>query len=461
MSATESRGNYQSFVWIDTYQGKRAIWKVAQRNDGVTRNELAVGRRFQHPNVCRLLGEQQLECYLGKPTGPDSGLPVLDRSLIVAPRGIPGQTVTRPVSVWEFIDGCSLLEAIEDTEISDPAVWGLIMQVLCALLELGEQHGFIHGDLHFDNVMVEETGQHEISYQISGKKITLPLMGYRAVLIDFGNACCWRDNELQRIDQPFIMRSDVTFNSPGDSWQDLRSLICTYLHSFPFYRKHPSLLDLQYLRTNLLNEFADFNPETGGIFCTDPGWDTRQEDLILALAAGQSAWIEHDVTGFWSGLCTMVRVREVLQPEPEQPHEPATLWQEENGLIRRLILTWLQVEQYLTVEQSPFVFFSLCGFCGDRPIICEETQGNFSLLLHRLLAECGVDQSTISLEVCRELFLLLTACAELMTESIRNGCGKQTAGIAAQCKRTERLLARVSQTWQLGLVALFDRCGPK
>lgn len=445
----KSLENLQSHVWVGDWNNKTAIFKVAQKSDRITQNEIEVGAKIGgHFNICKLIGTTKLDCYV------DGAAKDMDSNSLVARNPIRGQTLKRIASVWERIDGISFYDFIEDEENDDNSCWNLIMQLLCCLLELWEKYGFVHGDLHFENVLVDATTLKSVGYSICGQTITLPLFGYRAVIIDLGNACCWKNNNQQRIVQPLIVRDSFACNFPSDNWKDLRELICTFYHFATTLRKSKYLFELFYLRQNLLSQF-NYDVDSGAIK-NENDWVGHQEALIIELNNGASKWIDQEPGEFWSGIVSMVRVDNIIA---DTPHNSTTLWQQEDGIIKKLIKSWLIVEQMLTIHQSQFVFDQVVNFVANEPIICEETYGLFATLIHDAIESCGIITS-IDYQTCKQLFLQLTATATLMGESISQNMGQQLKDVEIACETTQKILSSVHNKWPLALIALFDAMSP-
>tara|TARA_Y100000389_G_C17471304_1_gene531412 strand:+ start:3036 stop:3902 length:867 start_codon:yes stop_codon:yes gene_type:complete len=62
-----------------------------------------------------------------------------------------------------------------------------LKQVICTFLEAYLKTGFIHGDLHFKNVLIKKTKIRKIEYDINDKiiKVEIPENGYKIKLMDF------------------------------------------------------------------------------------------------------------------------------------------------------------------------------------------------------------------------------------------------------------------------------------
>lgn len=61
----------------------------------------------------------------------------------------------------------------------------LMIHTVLSLTEAFVKIGFIHGDLHWGNILFKKTTKHEIIYDIGGNKIPFATHGYKVVLMDF------------------------------------------------------------------------------------------------------------------------------------------------------------------------------------------------------------------------------------------------------------------------------------
>ncbi|UYV70286.1 GSG2 [Cordylochernes scorpioides] len=77
----------------------------------------------------------------------------------------------------------------------------VLFRRICIVLAIGkEEIELLHDDLHINNVLVAETEEKLIKYEVASKKIKIPTLGYIAKVIDFGNARCIKDiNYRQRM----------------------------------------------------------------------------------------------------------------------------------------------------------------------------------------------------------------------------------------------------------------------
>jgi len=74
----------------------------------------------------------------------------------------------------------------------------LIMHMVLSLATAFEKIGFIHGDLHWGNILFKETIMKEISYKLDKTEtITVPTMGYKVVIMDFEKSVLNQQNNRQ------------------------------------------------------------------------------------------------------------------------------------------------------------------------------------------------------------------------------------------------------------------------
>ncbi|UYV64915.1 hypothetical protein LAZ67_3002413 [Cordylochernes scorpioides] len=70
----------------------------------------------------------------------------------------------------------------------------VLFRQICIIFAIGEEEiELLHDDLHINNVLVAETEEKLIKYEVASKKIKIPTLGYIAKVIDFGNAGCIKD----------------------------------------------------------------------------------------------------------------------------------------------------------------------------------------------------------------------------------------------------------------------------
>ena len=106
--------------------------------------------------------------------------------------------------------------------------WAVLEQLLYVICEAYEQIGFVHGDLHDENVIVRSTADFEKSFYVGCVVRTVKTMGFTPCLIDFGHSHVRGSN--QSICHP------MSFSQPsvilrGTQQEDFRFII-THVERF-------------------------------------------------------------------------------------------------------------------------------------------------------------------------------------------------------------------------------------
>lgn len=184
-SASKSPDSSQSIVIFQD----GIVYKTSRYVEATAVNEVKVGQIINHPN-CMKLVESKCE------------LPWM--------------------SAWEQVDGVKFNELIEDPEhIPDSVVASCVLQVLLTLFELQDKHKFLHGDLHCDNVMVVKTNETEMKFE--SFNISIPLLGYKIVIIDYGYSVCFDRNT--NLYGPIGCYEEGVIQLWYDPWYDVRTFL--------------------------------------------------------------------------------------------------------------------------------------------------------------------------------------------------------------------------------------------
>lgn len=69
-----------------------------------------------------------------------------------------------------------------------PILKCLLMQTVMSTLVAYTNVGFIHNDLHLGNILIRKTKKNEIDYVLGKDQYSIPTMGYKIVIADFGNS---------------------------------------------------------------------------------------------------------------------------------------------------------------------------------------------------------------------------------------------------------------------------------
>jgi len=153
------------------------VYKISRGVAAVTENEVAVRKAIESAHLVKLVGYRDVR----PEEAPNSQV----RSFL---EGYP----YKPASIWEFVEGQSMQEFVEDDSVPIEQAYNCLMQVFYTILELQDKYRFVHGDLHSTNVRVtKDTSGQQFVWQFGGKHWRLPNLGYKAIIIDLGNAILW------------------------------------------------------------------------------------------------------------------------------------------------------------------------------------------------------------------------------------------------------------------------------
>jgi len=104
-------------------------------------------------------------------------------------------TIPFMILVQEYIRGGDL-HTITDWNIE---MWlSIILQLTFASMEWYEQHGFLYGDWHFGNILLDVTNESSVTYKAFGHKWKVKnTTGLRPVLTDFSRSDLRKPNQLE------------------------------------------------------------------------------------------------------------------------------------------------------------------------------------------------------------------------------------------------------------------------
>jgi len=96
------------------------------------------------------------------------------------------------VVIQEYIPRGDL---IRHSKLWDIPTWkSIFKQLTCACIELYEKYGFLYGDWHHGNILLDETADSTHSYQAFGKTYNVETCSVRPVLTDFARSDLQPDN---------------------------------------------------------------------------------------------------------------------------------------------------------------------------------------------------------------------------------------------------------------------------
>lgn len=100
----------------------------------------------------------------------------------------------KKVIIMPYFEEQSILQR-NWSESNAPLLKGLIIQTIMILFNAFDKIGFIHGDLHFGNVMVKTTTKQSVRFELFGHTFEQDTYGYEPVLIDFDNSIIHKNKE--------------------------------------------------------------------------------------------------------------------------------------------------------------------------------------------------------------------------------------------------------------------------
>lgn len=88
----------------------------------------------------------------------------------------------------DYIEGPTFHEFIKNEHISNYLLLSLLLRVFIALLVARNRLNFSHGDLHPENIIIRDTDDEFIEYQLEENTYIMETDGYHPVIIDFGSS---------------------------------------------------------------------------------------------------------------------------------------------------------------------------------------------------------------------------------------------------------------------------------
>jgi len=126
------------------------------------------------------------ECNIGEELFKHH-VPGYIRYIRVFPCYETADTNERDVLVMPYIATGSIRKYTWD-ESNVELLKNLLAQTVLSAAVAYEAIGFIHSDLHLDNILFEKTTQTDIAYKFDGQAVTLKTLEYKIVIMDFGNS---------------------------------------------------------------------------------------------------------------------------------------------------------------------------------------------------------------------------------------------------------------------------------
>lgn len=227
-----------------------------------------------------------------------------------------------PTSVWEYVDGISLGNFVQKTDISDKIIAQLICQVVFIITQLQTQFYFMHNDLHTTNILVRALAKPKIiQYEIGSGVISLEATSHEAVLFDFGQSQTLPpDMPIQCIAG---FGSCIKFSYTRDLLNFLESINIEIFAS----RRGMWIEDLNRLYDNLI------------VVCEDP--DINGSEWYQSIEKEVYNWYDHSKTKSFfkkGAFVAMILPCVIVKPHPfVSPEDAVKVWQ---TLCREWINNW-------------------------------------------------------------------------------------------------------------------------
>jgi hypothetical protein len=370
-SSTDS--NCQSFVW----QEEDYFCKVSKNVDFVAENESQIGKiltALNHPNIVKFIKSERRT------------FSILNGELIhYDQHQDPCETLKALVTIWEKLDNVSLSDIIEDENVCDQAVASCVCQTILCIFELQNLFGFVHGDLHTSNVLVQRTRE-EFMYYFD-KTIKIPTFGYVAKIIDFGNSCLWKHNPPKHMFVPFYAYTDGVVNMWFDSFYDLRIFFEGVAYDLFNARKTKFVGDFQRMTSNLLccfkHTYGKVEP-TKDVYCYLVAFLQSCFKMHQQQFACDAAFI----ADMFGALITFPLDENRIEETATTAFSPLEIEK-----VNRFLESWLEFEKFLTIEQAKIFFKKIVEFVRayekDETLDVEEIESKFNNFINEEMSNCG------------------------------------------------------------------------
>jgi len=154
-------------------------------------------------------------------------------------------------TIMEQCEGTLYKLMTKHTEEEKHLAW--LSQVMFALLFVQKTFGFVHNDLHSNNVMYVSTDKEFLYYKVGEKQYKVPTYGYIIKLIDFERGT--GSIRVQGMKEPkFFMSDHFSLNEEAGGQYNMEPF---YIQKFPVIKPNPSF-DLVRLATSM---FWDLFPQ--------------------------------------------------------------------------------------------------------------------------------------------------------------------------------------------------------
>lgn len=441
--------NIQSLVWMD----EKYVYKLARSLSLLAEHEAHIGQRinsFVHPNFMKFISIKptitKLDMSIYRDNPDDKKSPI-NPKLFIADRHKTGVTCMRPVTCWELLHGCTLVEFISRKDVSDKVVAGCIVQVIFAILEMQTRVGYVHGDLHCGNVMIVESQVPTLTYRIhptadSTDDIVIPTYGYMAKIIDFGNSMCWYDENLYLTTPLYGYYAGAT-NLFFDLFNDLRVFLDACQFELFNARKSNMVGEFQRLTANILTHY---HQDQGKI----PPRDDIYDDLHQMFSKcngylGKQGSVLIQDKSMMDMLLTTVPLPVDFDVRIEDAEFIIDSAFTKQGIFSRFLKSWVEIERLFTKEQAALVFKEVVLFVHrNRTKTDSKVEAKFNALIHEQLKLYGQTMISVTLYDTDFLFHQLALLQRPLMTFIHDRSSDYLESIDVSTVETINTLQRVS-----------------
>jgi hypothetical protein len=99
----------------------------------------------------------------------------------------PDKDLYKDVLIMPYLqEGSVKNHSWKDNEF--PVLKSLLLQSIFSLFLAYHEIGFLHNDLHFDNILMKKTSKTSIKYKYNDREYEIPTYGYMAIILDFDSS---------------------------------------------------------------------------------------------------------------------------------------------------------------------------------------------------------------------------------------------------------------------------------
>jgi hypothetical protein len=261
----------QGITGLVEVDGQLYVYKTSQYMNHLCEHEYRIMKSLENvnkycPHFCRAVEiiHVPINPSLDDPFSENTGLPI-------------------PVLLMEYIpESISLFDLIRDLKVGMDVIVSLIKRIMISVLIAQDKCGFVHYDLHTQNILIRKVTCDVCLYILpDGTSFVIPSYGYDPIIIDFGFGRC-SDMEGNQLTIA-LAYTDSGYMSPYyDPISDIKILLVSLADDLKSYRPG----EANALRTITKVFFRDLRIDW------ESGWDNDKEEPVIEEIV---AYIQDDV----------------------------------------------------------------------------------------------------------------------------------------------------------------------